>query len=60
MGRGSRLTLGDTSLELSDTGGNDQDGTIGLGSTSDHVLDEISVTGGIDDTKALVSVDLDR
>jgi hypothetical protein len=41
--------LGDTSLELSDTGGNDQDGTIGLGSTSDHVLDKVSVTGGVDD-----------
>jgi hypothetical protein len=41
--------LGDTSLELSDTGSDDQDGAISLGSTSDHVLDEISVTGSIDD-----------
>lgn len=41
--------LGDTSFEFTDTGGDDQDGTIGLGSTSDHVLDEISVTGSVND-----------
>ena len=41
--------LGDTSLEFTDTRGDDQDGTIGLGSSSDHVLDEVSVTGGVDD-----------
>ena len=39
--------LGDTSFEFTDTGGDDQDGAIGLGSTSDHVLDEISVTGSV-------------
>ena len=41
--------LWDTGLELTNTSGNDQDSTIGLGGTSDHVLDEITVTGGIDD-----------
>ena len=41
--------LGDTILEFTDTGGDDQDGTIGLGSTSDHVLDKVSVTGGVND-----------
>ncbi len=41
--------LGDTSLELSDTGSDDEDGTIGLGGTGDHVLDEITVTWGVDD-----------
>lgn len=41
--------LGDTSLELTDTGGNDKDGTVSLGGTSDHVLDEVSVTGGVND-----------
>jgi len=41
--------LGDTSLKLTSTRGNDEDGNIGLGSTSDHVLDEITVTRGIDD-----------
>lgn len=41
--------LGDTSLELTSTGGNDENSAIGLGGTSDHVLDEITVTGGIDD-----------
>jgi hypothetical protein len=39
--------LGDTSLELTSTGGNDENGAIGLGGTSDHVLDEITVTRGI-------------
>ena len=41
--------LGDTSLELSDTGGNDKNGAVGLGSTGNHVLDEITVTWGVDD-----------
>ena len=39
--------LGDTSLELTSAGGNDEDSAIGLGSTSDHVLDEITMAGGI-------------
>jgi hypothetical protein len=39
--------LGDTSLELTSTGGNDENSAIGLGGTSDHVLDEITVTRGI-------------
>ena len=41
--------LGDTSLELSDTGGDDEDGTVSLRGTGDHVLDEVSVTGGVND-----------
>jgi hypothetical protein len=45
----SLAILRDTSLELTSTSGNDENGTISLGGTSDHVLDEITVTGGIDD-----------
>jgi hypothetical protein len=41
--------LGDTSLELTSTGSDNEDSAIGLGSTSDHVLDEITVTGSIND-----------
>merc|ERR1719515_291324 len=41
--------LGDTSFELTNTGGDDEDGAIGLGGTGDHVLDEITVTGGVND-----------
>ena len=41
--------LGDTGLELTSTGGNDENGAVSLGGTSDHVLDEITVTGGVDD-----------
>ena len=41
--------LGDTSLELTSTGSNDENGAVSLGGTSDHVLDEITVTGGVDD-----------
>jgi hypothetical protein len=39
--------LGDTSLELTSAGSDDENSTIGLGSASDHVLDEITVTGGV-------------
>jgi hypothetical protein len=45
----SLAILGDTSLELTSAGGNDENGAIGLGSTSDHVLDEITVTGSVND-----------
>jgi hypothetical protein len=41
--------LGDTSLELSNTSGDDENGAIGLRGTGDHVLDEITVTGGVND-----------
>lgn len=41
--------LGDTGLELTSTGGNDENGAVSLRGTSDHVLDEITVTGGVDD-----------
>ena len=39
--------LGDTSLELTGTRGNDENSAVSLGGTSNHVLDEITVTGGI-------------
>lgn len=39
--------LGDASLELTSTGGNDENSAVGLGSTSNHVLDEIAMAGGI-------------
>lgn len=41
--------LRDTSLELTSTGGDNQHGAVGLRRTSDHVLDEIPVSGSIDD-----------
>ena len=40
----SLTILGDTSFKLTSTGGNDKNGAISLGGTSDHVLDEITVT----------------
>jgi hypothetical protein len=45
----SLAILGDTSLELTSAGGDDENSAIGLGGTSDHVLDEVTVTGGIND-----------
>merc|ERR1712002_135697 len=45
----SLAVLGDTSLEFTGAGGDDQDTAIGLGSSSDHVLDEITMSGGVDD-----------
>ena len=43
----SLTVLGDTGLKLTSTSGNDEDGAVSLGSTSDHVFDEITVTRGI-------------
>jgi hypothetical protein len=45
----SLAVLGDTSLELTSTTSDDEDSTIGLRGTSDHVLDEVTVAGGIND-----------
>lgn len=39
--------LGDTSLELTSTSGNDEDSAVGLRGTSNHVLDEVTMTGGV-------------
>jgi len=41
--------LGDTSFEFTNTSGDDEDSAISLGGTSDHVLDEITVTWGVND-----------
>merc|ERR1740123_372942 len=41
--------LGDTSLELSSSGGDDEDTAIGLACSGDHVLDEVTMAGGVDD-----------
>ena len=41
--------LGDTSLEFTSTGGNDEDSAISLGGTSDHVFDEVAVSRSIND-----------
>jgi len=41
--------LGDTSFKFTNTGGDDEDGAIGLRSTGNHVLDEISMAWGVDD-----------
>ena len=41
--------LGDTGLELTGTSGDDEDSAVSLRGTSDHVLDEVTVAGGVDD-----------
>ena len=41
--------LRDTSLELTSAAGNNEDSAIGLGGTSDHVLDEVTVARGVND-----------
>jgi len=40
--------LGDTSFELSGSGCNDEHRNISLGGSGDHILDEISVSGSVD------------
>ncbi len=58
VGEKSMLTglaiLGDTSFEFTSARGNDEDGTIGLASTSDHVLDEITMARSINDGDAVL------
>lgn len=52
------VTLGDGGGEVT-VSGNHEEGDIGLRGTSDHVLNEISVAGGIDDSVVpLISVEL--
>ena len=41
--------LGDTSLELSSSGGDDEHTAVSLAGASDHVLDEVTVARGVDD-----------
>merc|ERR1719309_233724 len=41
--------LGDTSLELSSSRGNDEHTAVSLAGASDHVLDEVTVARGVDD-----------
>jgi len=45
--------LGDTGLELTGTGGDDEDSTVGLRGTGDHVFDEVTVSRGINDLEGL-------
>ena len=45
----SLAILGDTGLELTGTTGDDEDSAVSLGGTSDHVFDEVAVSGSIDD-----------
>jgi len=45
----SLTILGNTGLELTGAGSDDENGAVGLGGTGDHVLDEVTVTGGIND-----------
>merc|ERR1719339_631887 len=41
--------LGDTGLKLSSSRGNDEDTTVSLAGSGDHVLDEVTVAGSVDD-----------
>ena len=43
--------LGETGLKATNIGSDHEDGGISLGGTSDHVLDEISVTWSVDDSE---------
>ena len=41
--------LGNTSLELTGSGGDDEHTAVSLAGASDHVLDEVTMAGGVDD-----------
>ena len=45
----SLTVLRDTGLKLTGTTGDDEDSAVGLRGTSNHVLDEVTVSGGVDD-----------
>ena len=45
----SLAILRDTGLEFTSTSGNDEDSAISLGGTSDHVLDEVAMSRGVND-----------
>ena len=45
----SLTILGDTGLELTSTRGDDENSAISLGGTGNHILDEITVTGSVND-----------
>ena len=46
--------LGDTSLKTTSGGVNDKDSTVSLGGTRDHVLDEVTVSRGINDSAVVL------
>ena len=48
--------LGNTGFEFTNTSSNNEDGTISLGGTSDHVLDEITVTWGVNDGDVVLKI----
>jgi len=51
--------LGDTGFKFTDTGGDNEDGAVSLRGTSNHVLDEVTVTRGVNDGDlVLVGVEL--
>ena len=51
--------LGNASLKFTSTTSDDEDGTVRLGGTSNHVFDKVTVTGGINDLRSQIS-DLTR
>jgi hypothetical protein len=47
--------LGNARLEFTSTASNDENSTVGLGGTSDHVLDEVTMTRGVNDLGSQIS-----
>ena len=45
----SLALLGDTSLKLTMTTGNDENSAISLRGAGDHVFDKVTMAGGVDD-----------
>ena len=45
----SLAVLGDARFELTGAACDDEDGAVSLGGAGDHVLDEVTVTRGVDD-----------
>ena len=47
--------LGDARFEFTCTASDDKNGTVGLGGTGNHVLDEITMTRSVDDLGSQIS-----
>lgn len=51
----SLAILGNAGFEFTSTASNDENSTVGLGGASDHVLDEITVTRGVNNLRSQIS-----
>jgi len=52
----SLAILGDTGFEFTGSASDDENSTIGLGGTSNHVFNKITMAGGINDLEVMMVI----